>query len=355
MIGRNLDGVPLREDGTGGRRVDRTLDWADGAVVAIDQVALPGEYRLVTLRSVDELIEAVQALVIRGAPALGAAGALGVALSVARHAGPDGLDEAAVRADAARVAAARPTAVNLAWGVEQALACLPHGADAVLSRALTILDDDERINRAAGRRAADHIAELCDRRPLRLHTHCNAGHLATVAWGTALGAVRELADRGLVAEVLADETRPLLQGARLTAWELAEYGIPYRVCVDSAGPAAIASGLVDCVIVGADRIAANGDVANKIGTFALSLAARHAGIPFVVVAPESTLDPATASGADIVVEQRAADEVTHVAGRRVAPEGAPVFNPAFDVTPAGLVTAVVTERRVMSAGRTISS
>jgi methylthioribose-1-phosphate isomerase len=244
--------------------------------------------------------------------------------------------------------------VNLAWGVEQALACLPRGADAVLARALAMLDEDERINRAAGRRAADHILELCDRRPLRLHTHCNAGHLATVAWGTALGAVRELAVRGVVAEVLADETRPLLQGARLTAWELAEAGIPYRVCVDSAGPAAIAAGMVDCVIVGADRIAANGDVANKIGTYSLALAAHHTGIPFVVVAPESTLDPATATGAEIVVEQRRPEEVTHVAGRRVTPEGAAVFNPAFDVTPAALVSAVVTERRILVAGRTVA-
>ena len=331
--------------------MDRTVDWADGAIIAIDQVALPGEYRTVLLPDIDGLIAAIQALVIRGAPALGAAGALGVALAAARP----GADEAAVRADAARIATARPTAVNLAWGVDQALARLPDGPQAVLARALAILDEDERDNRAAARLAADHVLRLCDRRPLRLHTHCNAGRLATVAWGTALGAIHELADRGVVEEVLADETRPLLQGARLTAWELAEAGIAYRICVDSAGPAAIAAGLVDCVIVGADRVAANGDVANKIGTFSLALAARHAGIPFIVVAPESTLDPDTATGADIDVEQRSAAEVTHVAGRRIAPEGARVFNPAFDVTPAELVTAVVTQARILVAGKEISA
>ncbi|HEV2635792.1 MAG TPA: S-methyl-5-thioribose-1-phosphate isomerase [Actinocrinis sp.] len=337
--------------------MDRTVDWADGAIVAIDQTALPGEYRLVRLTDVDALIAAIQALVVRGAPALGAAGALGVALAALRV-GDSGLrpelgsaGEAEVRVAAERIARARPTAVNLAWGVGQALEFLGEGSEAVLGRALAILDEDERDNRAAGRRAADHILGLCERRPLRLHTHCNAGRLATVAWGTALGAVHELVGRGVVGEVLADETRPLLQGARLTAWELAEMGVPYRICVDSAGPAAIAAGMVDCVIVGADRIAANGDVANKIGTFSLALAAQYAGIPFVVVAPESTVDLGTATGREIVVEQRDAGEVTHVMGRRIAPAGAGVFNPAFDVTPAELVTAVVTQGRVMAGGR----
>jgi methylthioribose-1-phosphate isomerase len=329
--------------------MDRTVDWADGAIVAIDQSALPQVYRTVVLTDVDSLIVAIRGLLIRGAPALGAAGALGVALAARQP----GVDEAAVRTQAARLADARPTAVNLAWGVGQALAHLAEGPEAVLARALALLDEDEQSCRAASQRAADHVLSLCDRRPLRLHTHCNAGHLATVAWGTALGAIRELAARGVVEEVLADETRPLLQGARLTAWELAEAGIPYRVCVDSAGPAAIAVGMIDCVLVGADRIAANGDVANKIGTFSLALAACYAGIPFIVVAPESTLDPRTPTGAQIAIEQRSPDEVTHLGGRLITPEGARVFNPAFDVTPAELVSAVVTEQRVMVAGRTI--
>lgn len=329
--------------------MDRTIDWTDGAITAIDQTALPGEYRRVVLADVGDLIEAIRALMIRGAPALGAAGALGVALAARRP----GADAASVRADAARLAAARPTAVNLAWGVELALSRLDDGPKAVLDCALRVLDEDEQNNRTMGRRAADHILRLCDRRPLRLHTHCNTGHLCAVGWGTALGAVRELAARGVVGEVLVDETRPLLQGSRLTAWELGEAGIPYRICVDAAGPAAIAAGMTDCVVVGADRIAANGDVANKIGTFALALAARHAGIPFVVVAPESTLDPRTTGGGGIRIEERAAAEVTHFHGRKVAPNGAGVFNPAFDVTPAALVSAVVTEKRVMVAGRTV--
>jgi methylthioribose-1-phosphate isomerase len=181
------------------------------------------------------------------------------------------------------------------------------------------------------------------RRPLRLLTHCNAGRLATDAWGTALGVVWHLHERGLVESVLVDETRPLLQGARPTAWELARAGVPYRVQPDSAAAAAMARGLVDCVLVGTDRITSNGDVANKIGTYGLAIAAAHHRVPFVVVAPSSTVDESLATGADIVIEERAADELTDFGGFRVAPEGADVFNPAFDVTPAALITAVVTE------------
>jgi methylthioribose-1-phosphate isomerase len=214
------------------------------------------------------------------------------------------------------------------------------------------LDEDERVNREASRRAADLVLRLCRRRPLRVLTHCNAGRLATVAWGTALGAVRHLADAHEIEYVLADETRPLLQGSRLTAFELAEAGIPYRVCPDAAAPAAIAQGLVDCVLVGADRIAANGDVANKIGTYALALAAARHGVPFVVVAPESTLDLSLPDGRGIVIEQRAAEEVTHLGGQPIAPDGAAAFNPAFDVTPVDLVTAIVTEARIFKGSAT---
>jgi methylthioribose-1-phosphate isomerase len=253
-----------------------------------------------------------------------------------------------VRAEAARLAAARPTAANLAWGVERALARQPEGPDAVLAEALAVLDEDEQINREASRRAADLVLHLCQRRPLRVLTHCNTGRLATVAWGTALGTVRHLAAADQIEYVLANETRPLLQGSRLTAYELAEAGIPYRVCPDSAASAAIAQGLVDCVLVGADRIAHNGDVANKIGTYAVALAAARHGIPFIVVAPESTLDPSLPDGGAIPIEQRAAEEVTHFAGQPIAPDGADAFNPAFDVTPADLVTAIVTERRTVT-------
>ncbi|MFV8318140.1 S-methyl-5-thioribose-1-phosphate isomerase [Mycobacterium sp. 23] len=313
----------------------RTIDWDSDAVTIIDQTALPADYRVLRLRTVDELIDAIRRLAVRGAPALGAAGALGVVLA-AREGGD-------VRASADRVARARPTAVNLSWGVARALGKLEGGAEAVLAEALSILDEDERLNRAASGHAAEIVLGLCERRPLRLLSHCNAGHLATVAWGSALGVVWHLHQRGLVESVLVDETRPLMQGSRLTAWELAQAGVPYRVQPDSAAAAAMARGLVDCVLVGADRIAANGDVANKIGTYGLAIAARHHGVPLVVVAPTSTVDSSLASGADIAIEERAPDEIRTYAGVTVTPPDADAFNPAFDVTPAELITAVVTE------------
>lgn len=324
----------------------RTIDWAEGAIEIIDQCALPASYRTLRLTTVDELIAAIRRLAVRGAPALGAAGALGMALSALRH--PD--DEDAVRADAKRLADARPTAVNLGWGVRRALTRLPEGPEFVLAEAIAVLDDDERVNRVASKRAAELILHRCVRRPLRLLTHCNAGRLATVGWGTALGVVWHLQADGALESVFADETRPLLQGTRLTAWELAEAGVPYRIMPDSAAASAIARGLVDCVVVGADRIAANGDVANKVGTYPLALAAARHGLPFVVVAPESTVDKLLPAGDKIVIEERAAEEVTEVAGHRVAPVGAPVFNPAFDVTPAELITAIVTEAGIHPFG-----
>jgi methylthioribose-1-phosphate isomerase len=244
--------------------VRRTIDWDDDAVTIIDQTALPGDYRVLTLGTVDELIDAIRRLAVRGAPALGAAGALGVVLAL-REGGD-------VLGSAERVAKARPTAVNLSWGVARALEKLDQGAEAVLAEALEIPDEDERLNRAASAHATEIVVALCDRCPLRLLTHGNAGHLAIVAWGSALGVVWHLHERGLVESVLVDETRPLLQGARLTAWELAQAGVPYRVQPDGAATAAMARGLVDCVLVGADRIAANGDVANKIGTYGLAIA-----------------------------------------------------------------------------------
>ncbi|WP_261774600.1 S-methyl-5-thioribose-1-phosphate isomerase [Nocardia neocaledoniensis] len=257
------------------------------------------------------------------------------------------IDVAAVQAEADRIAAARPTAVNLAWAVERVRTRIAEGADAVLAETLDMLAEDGRVNLAAATHAADLVQRLCGDRPLRLLTHCNTGRLATSAVGTAIGALRVLHERGAVEDVLVDETRPLLQGARLTAWELAEAGIPHRLTIDSAAAWAMATGQVDAVLVGADRITANGDVANKIGTFALALAARHHGIPFVVVAPESTRDTGMATGAQIVVEERAAAEVTGFGGVATAPAGTAVFNPAFDVTPAELVTAVVTENGVV--------
>ncbi|MGK8500985.1 S-methyl-5-thioribose-1-phosphate isomerase [Nocardia asiatica] len=326
---------------------DSSLVWDDGALVTIDQRGLPHEVRELRLSTVDQVIDAIKALAIRGAPAIGIAGAFGVVMATAAHTVDGVVDEAAVRAEADRIAAARPTAVNLAWAVRRVRAKVSRGADAVLAETLDMLSEDGRVNRAAAGNAADLVQRLCPDRPLRVLTHCNTGRLATSAFGTAIGTLRVLAERGAIEQVLVDETRPLLQGARLTTWELAEAGIPHRLTIDSAAAWAMATGQVDCVLVGADRVTANGDVANKIGTYGLALAARHHGIPFVVVAPESTRDLTMATGREIVVEERAAAEVTGFGGVATAPAHTEVFNPAFDVTPADLVTAVVTEHGVV--------
>ncbi|RDI51094.1 bifunctional S-methyl-5-thioribose-1-phosphate isomerase/methylthioribulose 1-phosphate dehydratase [Nocardia mexicana] len=322
---------------------ESSIAWVDGALVTLDQRALPHELRELRITTVDEVIDAIKTLAVRGAPAIGVSGAFGVAIAAFAYLG----DAEKVELEAARIAAARPTAVNLAWGVRRALAKCPQGPQAVLDEALAMLAEDGRVNRAAATHAADLVQRLCPDRPLRILTHCNTGRLATTAFGTAIGALRVLAERDAIENVLVDETRPLLQGARLTAWELAEAGIPHRLTIDSAAAWAMATGQVDCVIVGADRITADGSVANKIGTYALAVAAQRHGIPFVVVAPESTRDLGTATGAEIVVEERAAAEITHVAGIATAPEDTEVFNPAFDVTPPDLVTAVVTEAGVV--------
>ena len=333
---------PLPDTGT-----VRCIDWEEDAVRLIDQTLLPERTVWLRLSTVDDLIAAVRRLAVRGAPALGAAGAFGVALAgYADGMGstPSGTHLAAA---AAALRAARPTAVNLGRGVDralcQALAALdpadPTAAGrAALAEAQTIVAEEAGNCRAIGKRGADLLLDRFGRRPLRLLTHCNTGWLACIEWGTALGVVRTLHQRGLVRRVYADETRPLLQGARLTAYELAEMGVEYRVLVDSAAASLLARGAADAVLVGADRIAANGDVANKIGTYPLALAAHRAGIPFVVAAPESTVDTLTPTGADIPIEYRDPAEVA---------AGVPAENPAFDVTPADLVTAIVTERRTL--------
>lgn len=328
---------------------ESSIGWVDGALVTIDQRALPQELRELRITTVDDLIDAIKTLAIRGAPAIGVSGAFGVVIAALAHTTDGVVDHERVTAEAQRIADARPTAVNLAWGVQRTLAKLPQGVQAMLDEALEMLAEDGRVNLAAATHAADLVQRLCPTRPLRILTHCNTGRLATTAVGTAIGALRVLHQRGALAEVIVDETRPLLQGARLTAWEMAEAGIPHRLTIDSAAAWAMATEGVDAVIVGADRITADGSVANKIGTYMLALAARHHGIPFIVVAPESTRDIKTASGRDIVVEQRAAHEVTGFGGVPTAPEGTQTFNPAFDVTPPELVTAVVTEFGVLEA------
>jgi methylthioribose-1-phosphate isomerase len=315
----------------------RTIDWVDDAIEIIDQTALPGEVRVLRLTTVAELVAAIRSLAVRGAPALGVAGAFGVALAARQFAG----DERA-RADAVQlVGHARPTAVNLARGARRAAALLAAGPQAVLAEACAVRDEEIAASAAMAALGADLMVELCGARP-RLLTHCNTGGLAAVTGGTALGVVTELHRRGALAGVIASETRPLLQGARLTAWELREAGIDFRVAVDSAGPFLLARGEADAVILGADRICANGDVINKVGSYAHALGARRAGLPFVVVAPESTVDLDTPDGAAVEIEDRGAAEVTDYAA---------AVNPAFDVTPYDLVTAIVTDRRVIRLDR----
>jgi methylthioribose-1-phosphate isomerase len=297
-----------------------SIEWRDGSVRLIDQRRLPQELVFVDATTVDELCEAIRTLAVRGAPALGVAGAMGVALACGR--GED------LGAAAARLIATRPTAVNLRWGVERALA-----APDPVAEAIEMAREDSRRNRRLGQIGAPLLPAAA-----RVMTHCNTGSLACVDYGTAVGVIRAAHEAGQVASVWVDETRPLLQGSRLTAWELGRLGIPATVLVDGAAGSIMAQGQVDCVIVGADRIAANGDVANKIGTYSLAVLARHHRIPFYVAAPMSTIDFNCRTGAAIPVEQRDAGEVT-----AFVPDGVAVANPAFDVTPARLITAIITD------------
>lgn len=304
-----------------------TIEWAGDRIRLIDQRLLPGELVVVEATTVDELCHYIQTLAVRGAPALGAAGAMGIALAWVRA---EDLDAAADR-----LIATRPTAVNLAWGVGQARAA----ADPVVA-AVEIAAADVRTNRAVG----DHGARLLDGMSNVL-THCNAGALACVGYGTALGVIRAANESGPL-HVWVDETRPLLQGARLTAWELQRLGIRCTLIVDSMAASVMAAGEVDAVVVGADRVGANGDVANKIGTYSIAVLARHHDIPFHVAAPMSTVDPQTGNGAAITIERRDSSEVVELAGRRVGPPGIDADNRAFDVTPAALITSWITEAGV---------
>ena len=318
------------------------LAWRDGHIEALDQTALPHEVRTLRIETVDQLVQAITSLAIRGAPVLGAAGALGVALAVRQ-----GLGESwsAARRDAEikRIAGARPTAVNLSREVAAVTALIGEGSQAVEAAALAVLAATAAVSHRISERGAAYLVQACGGGPVRVHTHCNTGSLACLGWGTALGVIRALHADGALGHVIVDETRPLLQGARLTCWELDQLGIEHRLACDGAAPFLISQHLVDAVVVGADRIAANGDVANKIGTYGLALAARRAGIPFLVAAPESTIDEATPAGTAIPLEQRADAEITVPA----APPGTKALNFAFDITPAELVSAIVTERRLI--------
>jgi methylthioribose-1-phosphate isomerase len=328
----------------------RTLEWRDGALWLLDQRKLPGRVEEVRVQSSSEAARAIKDMVVRGAPAIGCAAAYGVALA-ARDAARAPDPDRAFAAAAEDLRAARPTAVNLRWAVERlssrrdALLAsgASHGAvaESLLEEAHRVLAEDQAACRAIGKNGA---ALVPDGRGIL--THCNAGGLATSGYGTALGVVRAALESGKSCAIYADETRPWLQGARLTAWELIQDGIPVTLLPDVAAASLLGSGKVGCVVVGADRIARNGDTANKVGTYPLALAARAANVPFFVAAPFSTVDLRAATGRDIPIEERGAEEVTHLLGARVAAEGVQVYNPAFDVTPARLISAIVTERGV---------
>jgi methylthioribose-1-phosphate isomerase len=332
-----------------------TIEWQDDAVVMIDQRKLPASEVYVTCRTGKEVAKAITTMVIRGAPAIGVAAAMGIALGM-RRSKATGTKQFAT--DFQRLcdlmAATRPTAVNLFWAIERMKRTFAEAAQGGASvddlkrrlevEARLIHDEDVQSCRTMGAHGAALVPQTA-----RILTHCNAGALATAGYGTALGVIRAAVEAGKSVTVLADETRPFLQGARLTAWELVRDGIDTTVITDNMAGALMRQGLVDLVVVGADRIAANGDVANKIGTYTVAVLAKEHDIPFYVAAPISTVDLQTADGSGIPIEERGAREVTHVGSSRLTPEGAKIRNPAFDVTPAKYVTAIVTERGVARA------
>ena len=324
----------------------QAVRWDEEALVLLDQTKLPGQEINFVAHTVDQVVDVVNRLVVRGAPALGAVGAFGVVVAMEQSARESWTAER-LSQQILRVRNARPTAVNLAWGVDRVQPFAERGRDEVLAQAHQIVVEDTAANRKLSELGADWILQRTGVSKLRVLTHCNTGALATTGWGTALGVIRELHERGALEVVYVDETRPLLQGARLTAWELEREGIDYRVQADGAAASTILRGLVDFAIIGADRIARNGDSANKIGSVGVALACQAAGIPFMVAAPSSTVDLDTASGEEIEIELRDGAEVTELAGVSIAPVGAQGFNPAFDVTPAKYISAIVTEKCVV--------
>lgn len=313
----------------------RWLDPPEGPAVALlDQTRLPNDEVTLVCRDVPSLVTAIRSLAVRGAPLLGIAGGYGVALAAAQ-----GAD---VQAAAEEVSDARPTAVNLGWAARRVLAAYAEGRDPLTEAHAIAAEEDQ-----ASARMGEHGLTLVPD-DARILTHCNAGALAAGGEGTALAVVVAAHRAGRLRHLWVDETRPLLQGARLTAYEARRHGIPYAVLPDNAAGSLFAAGEVDLVVVGADRIARDHSVANKVGTYPLAVLAHHHRVPFVVVAPTSTLDPDARTGSDIPIEQRDPAEVTSIAGRRMAPEGSPAYNPAFDVTPGHLVTAIVTEQGVIT-------
>ena len=330
-----------------------TIRWEDDAVVLIDQRVLPTREEYVHCRDAAAVAEAIRNMVVRGAPAIGVTAAMGIALGLKQS---RAADARALRGDmeslAALLAATRPTAVNLFWAIDRMKRkfeeLLPEGVEATRAgmekEAISIHREDIEMNRRMGAHGEKLLKDGA-----RILTHCNAGALATAGYGTALGMMRAAVEAGKRISVFSDETRPFLQGARLTAWELMKDGIPVTLITDNMAGYLMAKGEIDCAIVGADRIAGNGDVANKIGTYSVAVLAKEHGLPFYVVAPTSTFDLTLSSGNEIPIEERSANEVTHVQGVRLAPEGIGIRNPAFDVTPHHLVSAIVCENGIARA------
>jgi methylthioribose-1-phosphate isomerase len=333
--------------------VFETIRWEGDAVVLIDQRNLPTREEYVVCRDAPSVAQAIKDMVVRGAPAIGVTAAMGIALGL--RSTPDA-SEAELRdrmsSLSTLLAATRPTAVNLFWAIERMKRrfeeLLPEGVPRTLEgmeqEALVIQKEDIEMNRRMGAHGEKLLADGA-----RVLTHCNAGALATAGYGTALGVIRAAVEAKKRISVFADETRPFLQGARLTAWELAKDGIPVTLITDNMAGHFMARGEIDAVVVGSDRIAANGDVANKIGTYSVAVLAKEHGIPFYAVAPTSTFDLSIATGKEIPIEERSPEEVTHIQGVRIAPEGVAIRNPAFDVTPHRLVTAIVCENGVARA------
>jgi methylthioribose-1-phosphate isomerase len=331
----------------------KTLEWTDDGVRFIDQTKLPTQEVYVTCKTYEEVADAIKTMIVRGAPAIGVAAGMGIALGV-RDAKAETVDQLAPQFEqiCEVIGATRPTAVNLFWAIRRMQGKFTQLRDRPVAEIKReIVDEAKRMHVedvAANEAMGKHGAVLLPARGGVL-THCNAGALATAGYGTALGVIRAAVESGKDLHVFADETRPFLQGSRLTAWELLKDNIPTTLISDNMAGAIMRQGKINAVVVGADRIAANGDVANKIGTYTVAILAKEHGIPFYVAAPTSTVDLATTDGSKIPIEQRAATEVTHIAGRQIAPDGVGVENPAFDVTPHEYVSAIITERGVARA------
>jgi methylthioribose-1-phosphate isomerase len=328
----------------------RTIEWTEAGVVMLDQRLLPKEEIYRTYSSYSDVAEAIRSMVIRGAPAIGVAAAMGIALGI-KAANPKDLTELDQLFDriCSDIASTRPTAVNLFWAVERMKTVygrarvqgIPAVRSALINESMAMHAEDVKANRAMGRFGQELIPDNA-----KVLTHCNAGALATAGYGTALGVIRAAVEAGKQIQVFADETRPFLQGARLTAWELMKDNIPVTIITDNMAGHFISKGIIDCVIVGADRIAANGDVANKIGTYSVAVLAKENGVPFFVAAPISTLDLSIPDGSHIPIEERDPDEVRKIMGVPIAPTDAKVANPAFDVTPNRYVHAIITEKGI---------